>query len=356
VEQTKTESLQNDPAQTGGEEANVYTYIYESATLYYNTPTLTEDSILLSLTVTNAFTPIPRTIGVDGSVYDLLNSFANENKQLYGSEYFSVLYANESLPEVFLWGRVSRSGQDIYGVEYTVHEQPSTGGDGYTYSGLFYDIQDGVVSAISAFGLNSLVPLEEVEKNLSMVEEIKKDTSYFAYPVSNIGTDLEPFNREDMMFGNVDYIGMTPEKAQELFGAPTFEEFVEDGKEWMQIYQWDGLEIVFSFDSNKQFVGTESISIDGDMKGPRGIKLGDGISNVIKRFKFGEGVVEEQEELLYGGLEEAEFGIAEYENNGDAVVRYVTTLVLEENDGKEQIMLYLRFVQGELAEILLSSY
>lgn len=352
VAQTKTEELLNDPAQMGSSESQIYPYIYQSATLYYNTPTLTEESQLVSVEVMSELTPMPRNIQVEGSQDALLSAYANENEKLYGSNTFALLYANNSLPDELLWARIVRNGQNVYGAEFTVHEKVE-GTENYTYSGLYYTLSEGMVVGISAFGLNKTITLEEVNQNIQMSEELKNDTSYFAYPVSALGTDLEPFNREDMVFGGIDYIGITPETAVEVFGQPTFDEFFEDGQEWMQVYQWEGIEMVFSYDNSKNLKGVDSVSIDGVQEGPRGVKVGDSLSSVIKRFKFGEGGVEGQVETLYGQQDGEEYGVAEYDLNGDAVVRYVTTL--EENGNKEQVMLYLSFYQGLLADILISN-
>lgn len=350
---TKNETLLNDPAEETAEGESIYPYRYPSATLYYDTPSLTDKSQLISLQVNSDGITTPRGVGISAPIGDLLAAFANENDQLYGNKNFAVLYANENMPEEYLWGWVLRSGQEIYGVEYTVNELIPQGNRSYTYSGIYYEILEGFVSGVTAFGLNKQATLQEVEGNVQMVKALQQDQSYFAYPTSMIGTDLEPFNREDMMFGSVDFIGLSPETAIELFGQPTFDEYVEDGQEWMRTLQWEGMELVFSYDKDKKLTGVDTINIDGQQEGPRGVKIGDSLSSVIKRFKFGEGEYDGQVDHLYGTEESNEYGMAEYGMDGDAVVRYVTTITEGENQG--QMMLYLIFAQGLLTEILISS-
>ncbi len=347
----QNETLLNNPQDEAPQEAESYPYRYPMATLYYNTPTLTNESQLISIQVTNEETKLPRGMTIAASINDLLAAFANENEQLHGNKNFAILYSNENMPQEFMWGWVLRSGQEIYGVEYTANEKNDQGN--YSYSGFYFEISDGFISSVTAFGLNNEATLQEVESNIKMVGEVEVDQSYFAYPTSTIGTDLQPFNREDMMFGGVDYIGMEPETAIKVFGQPTFDDYMEDGQEWMRTLQWEGMEIVFSYDMNKNFVGVDTINIDGAQEGPRGVKIGDSLSSVIKRFKFGEGEYDGQVDHLYGKEDSGEYGQAEYGTDGDAVIRYVTTIT--EGENHQQVMFYLIFFQDALTEILLSS-
>ena len=340
----------NDPTEAAAYSEDGYAFIYDFATLYMDRPEMTEESVLKNLVVTTADEEGPRGTCIDMLSGDVLARYYNENESLEGDRGFATLYVSDTLPSGALWAWVQRDGQRIMTIQYAVHEQLSTGGDGYTDAGLVYTIQDNLVAAIRAYGLDSRVEEEDVQNNLNAVEDVMEKTDYAQAPVSYIGTDLTAFGEEDLSFAGVSFLTVTPEEAEAVLGTCREDNWMEDDTgEYLRTMEFADCEITFVYDSNKANPRADMITIDmNGMEGPRYVRVGDTFSSVLTRFRYGEGTYEGLTEILYGQENQAPYGVAEYGEDASATLRYATRV----SDGRE-VMMYMGFEMMSLKEILI---
>ncbi len=331
-----------------------YKVVYDFATLYLDTPELTDNSVLNAITVTGYDVECPRDVYVSDTQQMLLEAYANENTALLGSEDFAVLYLSDSLPEEALWGWVQREGQQIQAVQYAVHEYLSE--DKYTDCGLLYSIKDGYVTAVRAYGLSVSVSRAQVEDTLAGVSLIQQEETYFNYPQSSIGTDLDPFEREDLLFSGLDFLGLTPESAIGSLGTFETETWLKDDNgDWMRIIQWPMAEITFAYSSDKVFKHVDTLAVSQrGFEGPRGVQVGDTFSSVLMRFRHSEGEFDgSNTDMLYGDGQTPPFGLAEYEET-TATLHY--TSPVDGSGDVKSVTLHMIFVDTILSELFLYSW
>ena len=254
----------SQPVQGEGLEAELtedgYEVVYDFATLYLDTPVLTDTSVLSAIVVTNEDTPCPRDIPPYATEQMLLSGYANENPGLIGSEDFAALYLREDMPKSANWGWIQRDGQTLTQVQYAVQEQQADGS--YTDCGLSYILSGGYITAIRAYGLSASITADALEENLHNIREVKAADSYFAYPQSSVGTDLEPFEREDLMFSGMDFLSLSPERAVAVLGGYEAETWLQDDDgEWLRILQWPQAEITFLYTSDKVFEHVDNLAL-----------------------------------------------------------------------------------------------
>lgn len=341
----------NDPTADAANTEDGYAFIYDFATLYMDRPEMTEDSVVCNLVIVSSEETAPHDTMVDMPSATILSSFYNENPTLAGDRSFAALYISSMLPSGAQWAWVQRDSQRIMTIQYAVQEQAATGGDGYTDCGLIYTIEDDLVTAIRAYGMDTRIPAETVIENVAAVRDVMDTTSYVHAPTSLIGTDLDPFQRDDLLFSGIDFLTLTPESAEEAFGACLEDGWMEDDTgEFIRTMEFEGCEITFIYDANKQNPVTSVLSLNNDvMEGPRFVRLGDSFSSVLTRFRHSEGEYDgEGTEVLYGTEGTGAWGVATYGSDGMYTLRYG----FPTEDGR-QVILHLYFPYLELGEILL---
>lgn len=341
----------NDPHAAGAETEDGYQFIYDFATFYMDRPEMTEDSVVRSLVITSSEEQGPRGTGVDQFTQELLATYYNENPDLVGDRDFATLYVSDTLPASAAWAWVQRDGQRILMVQYAVHEQLATGGDGYTDMGLVYTIENDMVAAIRAYGLDARVEAEDVSRVLGAAEAIMESDSYRQVPTSYVGTDLAPFGEADLTFSGINFATLTPEDAVAALGECLEDQWMEDDNgEFIRAMEFDGCDLTFLYDANRQNPRLDMMGISaGAMEGPRCVRIGDTFSSVLNRFRHGEGEYDGvSAETLYGTEGVAPCGSAEYGTDASATLRYLLRL----SDGRE-IALYMDFHQMALSEMLL---
>lgn len=342
----------NDPTAPEANTEDGYAFIYEFATLYMDRPEMTEDSVLKNLVIVSAEEEAPRGTRVDMFTSDVLASYYNENETLAGDRGFAALYVSNTMPMGAMWGWVQRDGQRIMAIQYAVHDQLASGGDGYTDAGLLYTIQENMVAAIRAYGLDVVIDEADVLDNLSAVEDVMAQTGYVQVPVSYIGTDLSPFQESDLAFAGIDFLTLTPEAAAAAFGAAREDQWMEDDTgEYIRSMEFAQCELTFIYDKNKENPALYSMSILADgIEGPRCVRIGDSFPSVLNRFRYNEGQYDDatMTEVLYGTVGTAPWGSAEYSEDGSATLRYT----LRAASG-QAVVLHLNFSYMSLNEIML---
>lgn len=343
----QTEPL-NDPTAPEALTEDGYAFVYDFATLYMDRPDLSEESVLRNVVVFSPATKGPRDTGVDMLWTDVLAAYYTENPTLDGDRGFAALYAVSQMPQGAVWAWMQRDGQRVMTIQYAVHEQLPYGSDGYSDCGLVYTMQDNVVSAIRAYGLDAVVQQEDVQRNMTAVSGIADTTGYTQVPVSFVGTDLAAFGPADAVFGGVDFIGLTPKGAESALGKAQEDVWMEDDTgEYIRIMSFEGCEVTFLYDAQRENPRVNMVSLVSDsVEGPRCVRLGDTFSSVLCRFRYGEGEMEGLTEMLYG-TREGSYGLAEYGSDASATLRYVS------REGDVPVTLYMTFTAMSLTEVLM---
>lgn len=331
--------------------ADGYEFIFDFATLYADTPTLSEDTAISAIVLTSDAEADPRGLRVGDSLLDVLDAYYTENPALQGTREAAVLYAVDNLPESAAWGQVLRDGQRVQTVQYAVHGQLASGGEGYTDAGIIYTLAENRVAAIRVYGLNSRITGAEVSNVLygMMLTALQKE--YAMVPFSYDGSELRMLEEADLVFSGLDFLSITPESAIAALGEPMSDRWVENGDHgYLRVQQFGGCEMTYLFDKTRTQGSLYMLLISADgLEGPRAVRVGDTFSSVYNRFRSGEGAYGENGvEALYGVVGEGSFGQAAYGSDASAILRYGLTA----SDGRK-VVLQMNFTLMTLTEILL---
>lgn len=268
--------------------------------LYLSSGDLSADSVLVGAVIqmdslhTEGFTG-PRGIGVTSSLEQLLGAYPNDNPDLAGTMTQAALYVRGQLPGEVSLGQVIRDGQAVSLVEHSLLA-PSSAGP--MLMGLQYLLEDGSVTAVRYFGGGEAVAVEEAERLVADAVRLQEETGYFAYDVQ-APAELQ---REDLRVQGLDFLDMTPEAAQAVFGRPAHEERVKDvNGEEILITQFEGVEITFIYDGEGNLKGAERITVNLEgIEGPRGLRMGDSLQSAWSRFRHDGAELPAASAALYG--------------------------------------------------------
>lgn len=342
-----------EPRNVPGESltADGYEFIFDFATLYADTPTLSVDTAVSAIVLTGDTEAGPRGVRVGDSLADVLGACYNGNSALLGTREAATLYAADMLPESAAWAQVQRDGQRVQTVQYAVHSQLASGGEGYSDLGMICTMAENRVAAIRVYGLNSRVSRDEVSSVLYDVMLTALAEDYAMVPSSYNGAELTMLCEADLLFSGLDFLRLTPDAAVAALGEPMSDLWVENGEDgFLRVQKFGSCELtyLFSKDRTEGRLYMLRISADG-LEGPRAVRVGDTFSSVYNRFRNGEGEYREDgTETLYGTLGEGSFGQAAYGTDASATLRYGLTA----SDGR-QVVLQLNFTLMELSEIML---
>lgn len=337
----------NDPKASLTEDG--YAFIYDFATLYADKAVMKEDTVISAVVVTSPEEEGPRGVKVDDTLTVATAAFYNENDLLLGSRDSALLYLIDLLPESLQWAEIQRDGQRVQTIQYAVHEQQSTGGDGYTDAGLILTMQDGTVSAIRVYGLDSRISFDEVYEVRSRMRAAAMADDYQQVPFSYDGASLAKFSGEDLVFSGMEFTTLTPAYAAMMLGEPLSDSWVQDGETTIRTMTFADCELTFLEGADGKAEIYMFLLTSGGVEGPRAVRVGDTFSEVFNRFRNGEGAFDGvSREVLYGSEESGEFGVAEYGSDASVNLRY--GLVLEEG---ERVVLHMTFTEMVLSEVML---
>ena len=339
----------NDPANALTPDG--YEFVYDFATLYADTPDMSNDTALNAVVLTIDMENGPRSVNVDNAMSVVLDAYYNENAMLEGTKEAAVLYTMDLMPASAAWGQVLRDGQRVQTIQYGVHEQLATGGEGYTDAGVIYTMLENRVTAVRVYGLNSRITLQQVNDLMYDMSNLAKETAYAQVPFSYNGLELTDFALEDLIVSGLDFLALTPETAAQVLGQPDSDTWMEDGDNGytrMQVY--DGFEVTYTYDKNKANCQVYMLLITKDsLEGPRGVRCGDTFASVYNRFRNGMGEYgDDGVEMLYGENGVGSYGKATYGTDASARLRYAFEL----SDGRD-VVLQMDFTVMELSEIIL---
>lgn len=284
----------------------------------------------------------PRGLQIGDSLDMIFQVYPNDNPALVGNYYEATLCIWGEEPEVML-GYALRNGQRVTEVTYVVYNWQA---DGIVKSGITFQLDQGYIQQINVFTAPELMTQEEVLADISDSAAVQEDDAYFAYPVSQIGSELDPFCREDLAFSGLDFYSLTPDKAMTVLGNANVDEWNQDTDgTWLRLMQWDGVTLIAKYDAQKKFASVYSLAITNEnMEGPRGLRTGDYLDMVLFRFRHSEGSTADGSVILYGDGENAPYGKITYGTDID-------TLVYTEKLDQDSVMLYLTFHNDILQEI-----
>lgn len=344
-ERALTEKQLNDPTSENAVTEEGYEIIYDFATFYADKPTLTKDTVISSVMLTEPEKPIFRHIMTDMPVKDVIASFPNTNPDLAGTHDEATLFADGSLETGFSYGHVLRDGQRISAVEYGTLT-PVKGGISHT--GVSFLIEANLVSAVQLFGLNSLITPEEAQKITDKINDVSEIGEYKQIPYSQNGLELSVFSEEDLVFPAFDFLNADPDKMEGVME----DNIVDNGNgTYLRVQNGDGYEAVFSCDAKGKNAKPVTFTVlSEDLEGPRGVRLGDFFTDVYNRFRHDDNnEIKNGSKLLYGTENNPPYGVCDYDDEG-AELRYV----LKTKAGVT-VELFLRFDQMSLSDIILTT-
>lgn len=339
----------NDPTAAEAYSEDGYAFAYDFGVLYMDRPEMTDEAVVRSLVVTSPLEAGPRGTAVDWTAQEVLDAFYNENTLLDGDRSFAYLYLSDAMPSGAMWAWVQRDGQRVQAIQYATHEQLATGGEGYADAGLVYTVENNLVAAIRAYGMDARITEEAANLNLESVQQVAATTGYTQVPLSLMG-DTAQFEREDLIFSGLDFLNLTPESAEAALGSCRDDAWMaDDTGEHLRTMEFAACTVTFIYDADKQNCHPYMLLIDTDgMEGPRAVRNGDTLATVLNRFRHGEGEynTETGVEVLYGTEGVAPWGTAEYYDTS-ATLRYVLVA------GTETIVLHMGFEHMQLCEVML---
>lgn len=318
----------------------------EGYTLYLESSDLSLDSVLSDASITLESSEKedfedPRSITVLTPLDVLYAAYPDKNPGVYGTSENAVLYLMGDLPGAVAMGLVTRDGQDVTLVEHSLWQPVE---DGYMHSGIQYSVDRGLVVGIHYFGGSILKSLNEAQGAFAAARTLLRVRDYFAFDT----VDPMPLQSEDLSFGDLDFIDLTPERAAQVLGQASYDERMKDSNgEELRVMQWDGVEAAFTYSSSGEFKRAERIDISlPGIEGPRGLRIGTELNQAIGRFEHGVEFASPSQ-LLYGNGETPPYGRMETQG-GEAQLHYA----LGQED--EVIMLTLMFIDGVMVNMSIS--
>ncbi|MHC1786822.1 MAG: hypothetical protein AB9880_07165 [Christensenellales bacterium] len=320
----------------------------EGYALYLTSKDLSQDSVLsgasLGMDALHADGLVgPRGIGVTATLQEVLAAYPNDNPVLAGTMNGAVLYVSGTLPGPVQVGQLTRDGQAISLIEYSVYEPA---GEGFMRLGLQYTLDNDAVIAIRFFGGGEVLSQEEARANLEAAVSLQEESGYFAFDTWSPGM----LAREDLSVAGLDFLDLTPEAAVSSLGEVVHEEKVKDSTgEELRLMQWDGIEVSFVYGADGSFRGTDRISVTvPGIDGPRGLRVGTRLSAALSRFQHDEALTG-LTQTLYGQADQqlAPYGLLIVQGQ-EAQLYYA--LKLEERS----ILFSCQFIDEVLVEMSLT--
>lgn len=253
------------------------------------------------------------------TLQDILDAYPCANRELYGTYEEAVVMMTGSLPGSAMVGVAERMGQKVEKITYYAYE---TVGSDTVRAEVIYYVTENYLLGVEVVGGRVV---ENSEQELSAFALLQEEMDYRMYPVSEDGSELEMFAREDLLFSGVDFLTLTAEELADRFGEMVEDRFVQDTDgTYIRTCRWDGIELVLKYDADKMYEGVSTLYVSTPlMEGPRGACTGDTVTSLMLRFRHGEGEFDGNATVLYGENGAAPYGEVSYVDQG-AYLMYVT--------------------------------
>ncbi len=335
----------NDPTLEAAASEDGFTFQYDFGVLYGDRDTWTPETRLTALQLMDETVPGIRGIAVDSTVNQVMEAIPCDNPEMNGTPAASVLYLEGSAESGFLFGRVERDGQRISAMEYAAADPAAN-----RKISVIFGISGDGVDSIRLEGMTDEFLPDDAESLYAELEALTHQYAYARVPRSLNGKDLEIFHEGDLWFSSLSYLTAEPRNLGENVEDMLIDN--DDGT-WLRRVDGDGFSAVFTCNSQGKDALLVSYTIlSPDLEGPRGIRLGDLFHEDFTRFRSGEGDLSDDgtTEVLYGTVGNAPYGLAEYGDGSEMVLRYVTPTT-----GREDVELILQYKDTVLTEITLHS-
>ena len=202
----------NDPAAEDAQSEDGTYFQYEVARIYAAGTTLAAETPINALVFEDSEGPVFRGTGIDSLQDEVLAAYPLDNAELKGTKEDALLYLRDAADGSFVYGRLLRDGQRISALEYG---EAVKDGSGFRFASVTYTVLNGLVTSIRFSGLNSgsgLVGEADREEIHAELAELSAHEEYRAVKTSRIGTELTAFTEEDLVFGSVSFLALTPDQ------------------------------------------------------------------------------------------------------------------------------------------------
>lgn len=304
----------------------------ENYTIESATPSLdVENNPIVSVTFNDVHAEGPRGTGLGMTLEEVLAAYQNNNPSLIGDMEFAALYVYDAqeradLPEA-AWGLLMRNERGALSVEYAV-SAPFAEADAYTDIMVSYVITEGYVTDMRVADFGDSILQEELRENVDTVRSIAADVTYDPQAGMQPPLHAEMFQREDLIFSGLDFLMETAEDVRTLLGVPKSEAMTssEDGGVASLLITYPGLEFEFAQADGQQPAQLRALQItDPNFAGPRGVRVGDTLTDVLSSFRLEDESYQEPQTILYApgeSVDQPPFGLLEIYSEHEAVVRY----------------------------------
>ena len=294
--------------------------------------------------VENAMADI-RGLRPGDSAEALLAAWPNENESLAGTREEAVLYQSGSLPGQASAGVLKRSGQRAEAVVYTLYQMTT---NGVSLSKVTYTLSGGFIDTIEIAFDAELLTLADAQSEIAAILDLQATTEFSAFLPNGESAEAEPFNRDDLIFSDLDFLSLTPDQLTALLGDEYAEQWMEDGDRRIRLMEWHALTAAFVYEADGTLIDVDNVSMDEDLLiGPRGLTVGDTLDVVLGRFRYEAGGADGLHTWLYGGEGDENYAVMDSVYPGQAELHYVLTF-----DGQRvEMILYVN--EGTLRSITL---
>lgn len=331
------DALAQSPVSPQAYEDGGYIYQFEEYALYSPDSALTVDSRITGVELSNIDALVADMRGMaPGHTLDaLLEVYPLDNESLQGTYSEVVLYMAGLLPGTVNAGRAIRNGSHMLVVEHIVY---TAEGENVEKCCMVYTLENNAIIAVQLLLDVQDMTLNEAQEEFDALSALQEANEYSVYASAT----PEALNREDLSFGGLDFLTVTPESALSLLGNTVSDTWAQDGEGFMRSMQWNDMQLVFGYDSQKANSRLMLLQVYGEnAEGPRNLHLGDSPESVTARFErtYNEGA------LLYGDGENAPYAKYETRNDGSVYILYAAQVE------DETVLLALTFVDNELVDM-----
>ena len=279
------------------------------------------------------------------TVERLLTVWPNENESLAGTREEAVLYQSGSLPGQASAGLLKRNGQRAEEVIFSLYQMTT---NGVSLSKVTYTLTDGIIDTIDIGFDKELLTLADAQAEIAAILDVQSTTEFSAFLSNGESVAAEIFNRDDLIFSDIDFLSVTPEQLIALLGDDYAEEETEDGDRIIRVYEWHALSAVFVFEADGTLIDIDNLSMNEDLlTGPRGLTVGDTLDVVLIRFCYEATEADGIHTWLYGSISDGNYAVMDSLYPGQAELHYVQT-----TDG-QQVEMILYVNEGVLRTITL---
>ncbi|MDD2647716.1 MAG: hypothetical protein PHI27_13135 [Eubacteriales bacterium] len=312
-----------------------------------DTDTLTDSSRVERVRITTPEYSDARGMTIGTFVSNIFQYYPMENWQLFGSKDEALIYLDTEAEGGVSYGIVYRDGQRIQSIQYS---QLLKTDDGWCEAGVSYEIDSSFAVSITLYSSSDALTDSEKEARVGALRALRTQKEVFSY-IPYDGAEVAMLSREDLIFDKTDLFSITPDEALASYGKAQETEYLSssDGT-FLYTMQWEDLTLAFMTDAQKNVLYPVQAYVIGDtVEGPRGIRVGDYLFDVLMRFPQGNGMRLDGIETLYAseaGADIAPYGKVVYYDN-EQTVYYACDMDFDDRNDNVCVLI-LSFIDNKL--------